>query len=105
MSFIFAYITAPSEVEAQKIAATLVEARLAACANIIPGMTSVYRWQGNIEQRQECVVILKTREKLFRAVEEKVKSLHSDTNPCIVALPVTAASNGFLRWVDAETGG
>lgn len=103
MSVIFTYVTVPSETEAQKISAALVSERLAACANILPGMTSVYRWQGKIETRTETVVILKTQEKLFPALEARVKELHSDETPCIVTLPITAGNAAFLKWIETET--
>lgn len=103
MAVIFVYATASSNTLAQKIAATVVSERLAACANIIPGMKSVYQWQGKIEQRNEIVLILKTQEKLYPALEARVKALHSDETPCIVALPVTAGNADFLQWIQTET--
>jgi periplasmic divalent cation tolerance protein len=104
MSVLFIYVTVPSAIEAEKIAHAVVSEHLAACANIIPGMKSVYRWQGKIEQRDEVVLILKTQEKLFPAVEARVKALHGDETPCIVALPVAMGNEDFLRWIIAETG-
>jgi len=103
MSAIFVYITVPSDTLAQKIAEAVVSERLAACANIIPGMKSLYRWQGKIEQRDEVLLILKTQESLFPVVEARVKALHSDKTPCIVALPVTAGNMDFLKWIQTET--
>src|ERR1700733_14247745 len=99
MSAILVYVTVPSDTLAQKIAEAVVSERLAACANIIPGMKSVYRWEGKIGQRDEVVLILKTQEKLFSAVEARVKALHSDETPCIVALPVTTGNADFLQWI------
>jgi len=75
MPIILLYITVPSAAEAQKIADTVISEHLAACANIIPGMKSLYRWQGKVEQRDETVLILKTKEKLFPAVEARVKNI------------------------------
>lgn len=103
MSVVFIYVTSSSEEEAEAIAASVVRDRLAACANIIRGMTSVYEWQGKLQRRGETVIIFKTRETLFEAVEAKVKELHSDETPCIVALPVSAGRAAFLDWVIAET--
>ena len=103
MPAIFIYVTVPSEAEAQKIAEAVMEARLAACANIIPGMKSLYRWQGKIEQRNEVVLILKTQEKLYPALETRVKALHSDETPCIVALSLTAGNADFMQWILTET--
>lgn len=103
MSAILIYVTVPVDSLAQKIAEAVVSERLAACANIIPGMRSVYRWQGKIRQRAEVVLILKTQEKLFSTVEARVKALHSDETPCIVALPLTAGNEDFMRWIETET--
>ena len=89
---ILIYITTSSETEANKIAEAVVGERLTACANIIPGMTSVYHWEGKLARESEVVLILKTRAELFSAVEARVKALHSYQNPCIVALPLSAGS-------------
>ena len=103
MSAIFIYVTAPSAVEARKIAEVVVTDRLAACANIIPGMRSIYHWQGKIEEADETVIIFKTRATLFQAVEARVKELHKYSAPCIVALPVEQGSAPYLEWIMAET--
>ncbi len=103
MTAIFIYVTVPSDTLAQKIAEAVVSERLAACANIIPGMKSLYRWEGKIEQRAEAVLTFKTQEKLYPAVEARVKALHSDETPCIVALPLTAGNADFLQWIETET--
>lgn len=103
MSAIFIYVTAPSAKEAKKIADAVVADRLAACANILPGMHSVYHWQGKIEEADETVIIFKTRATLFQAVEARVKELHKYSSPCIVALPVEAGHQPYLDWIMAET--
>ncbi len=103
MSAIFIYVTAPSAAEAKKIADAVVADRLAACANIIPGMHSVYHWQGKIEEADETVIIFKTRATLFQAVEARVKELHKYSAPCIVALPVENGSKPYIDWILAET--
>ena len=103
MSGIFIYITAPSEAEAGKIASAVVKERLAACANIIPGMKSVYHWECKVEEGNETVLILKTRAELFPAVEARVKALHSHDTPCIAALPLAAGHQAYLDWIFSET--
>lgn len=103
MSAIFVYVTVPTVAEAKEIAKTVVEDRLAACANILPGMHSIYQWQGKIEQAEECVVLFKTRTTLFQALEACVKEMHKYSNPCIVSLPVTAGSAPYLDWIMNET--
>jgi periplasmic divalent cation tolerance protein len=103
VTVLFVYVTAPSDTLAQKIASAVISERLAACANIIPGMKSVYQWQGKIEQRDEIVLILKTQEKLYPALEARIKTLHNDETPCIVALPITTGNADFLQWIETET--
>jgi periplasmic divalent cation tolerance protein len=103
MDAIFVYITINSPEEARRIGRTLVEERLVACTNLIPGMTSIYRWQGVVEEAQETVIIAKTRAGLFGRLEARVKELHSYDCPCIVAMPVTAGHAPYLEWIAAET--
>lgn len=98
------YMTAASKEDAQAIGTALVEQRLAACANVIDGMISVYRWEGKVQYAAEAVLIAKTREELVPALTEKVKALHSYTCPCVVALPITGGNRAFLDWIAAETG-
>ena len=88
--------------EAERIAAVLVEERLAACVQIMPA-TSVYRWQGAVERAPEHVVHIKTRAALADAVETRVKALHSYTLPELVVLPVAGGSADYLGWARSET--
>jgi periplasmic divalent cation tolerance protein len=97
--FLSVYITASSRDEADKIACMLIEEHLAACANIFPGVLSVYRWQGKIERAEECAIIAKTTSDKFVALQKRVKELHSYECPCIVAWPIVAGSEAFLEWV------
>lgn len=105
MTPIFVYITCASTEEARRIGAALVEARLAACVNILPGMTSLYWWQGRIEEGQETVLIAKTRDTLLDALTTHVKALHSYACPCVVAFPVQAGNADYVAWIEAETAG
>ncbi|HUT97792.1 MAG TPA: divalent-cation tolerance protein CutA [bacterium] len=100
----FIYITCADAAQAEKIARALVEERLAACANILPGVRSIYRWKGNIEEAEEVALIAKTRAGLVDALTERVKALHSYEVPCIVALPITGGNREFLAWIEEETG-
>ncbi|MEI6557581.1 MAG: divalent-cation tolerance protein CutA [Rhodospirillaceae bacterium] len=104
MDMIFVYITAGSPADARTIGRLLVEERLAACVNILDGMTSIYRWQGAIEEGRESVIIAKTRATLFDALAARVKTIHSYTTPCIVELPLGRIDRGYLDWLNAETG-
>jgi periplasmic divalent cation tolerance protein len=103
MTFVFAYVTAGSAEEAQRLARAIVEERLAACANVLPGMRSVYWWEGAVGEAEETVVIFKTRAERFEALAARVKALHSYDCPCVVALPVTAGLPAYLDWIAAES--
>jgi periplasmic divalent cation tolerance protein len=95
-------MTAGSKAEAQKIGKALVESRLAACVNILDNMQSIYRWEQEIQQDTEVVLIAKTTASLVSQLVEKVKTLHSYDCPCIVSLPILDGYPPFLDWVQAE---
>lgn len=98
------YCTCASTEEAGKVAEAVVGQRLAACANIIPGMRSVYWWQGKLEQGEETVLILKTRSDLVEAATEAVKAAHSYSVPCVLPLQVGEGGNpDYIAWLLAET--
>ncbi|WP_316900287.1 divalent-cation tolerance protein CutA [Pseudodesulfovibrio indicus] len=101
----FVYITCASTGEAEAIGAVLVERRLAACANILPGMRSLYWWRGKVERGEEAVLIVKTRTELVDELTAAVKAVHSYEVPCVVALPLTGGNPDFLKWIRDETGG
>ena len=100
---VFVYTTYPSVVEAEKAGKTLVENRLAACVNILPGMVSHYRWQGVLERGEEVVMIVKTRSSLAGPVSTAVKEMHSYATPAILVIPVESVDRGYLDWLTAET--
>jgi periplasmic divalent cation tolerance protein len=97
------YITAGSRDEALKIGCALVEERLAACANLIEGVTSIYRWEGAIQQDAEVALLVKTRMEFVPRLAERVGALHSYDCPCVVALPIEGGNPAFLDWIVAET--
>lgn len=103
MERIMVYITAPDLDVARRIAQALVEERLVACANILPGMESFYRWRGTVQNEREVVLVAKTRLALFDALMARVVALHPYEVPCIVSLPVKQGYEPFLRWIDTET--
>ena len=98
-------ITAPQRSVAEAIAEALVARHHAACVNIIPGLTSVYRWAGRIERDEEWLLIAKTTTAAYAGLEACVLELHPDELPEIVALPVTGGLAGYLAWVDTTTAG
>jgi periplasmic divalent cation tolerance protein len=100
---ILVYTTYPSVVEAENAGRHIVERRLAACVNILPGMVSHYWWQGTIERGEEAVMIIKTRAGLAEAVRDAVKVGHSYTTPAIIVLPIESMDAAYLAWIMAET--
>lgn len=100
---VLVYTTYPSIVEAENAGRAIVEQRLAACVNILPGMVSHYWWQGKIERGEEVVMIFKTRASLAEAVRAAVKAAHSYMTPSILVLPVEAADPDYQAWIMAET--
>ena len=102
MAIHFIYMTAGSKAEAQKIGIALVESRLAACVNILDNMQSIYRWEQEIQQDTEVVLIAKTTDSLVSELIEKVKTLHSYDCPCIVSLPILDGYRPFLNWIRDE---
>lgn len=100
----FVYITCANEAEAVKIGKALVQERLAACANILPGMISCYWWKGEVQEDRETVLVVKSRAALADALTEKVKALHSYEVPCVVFLPIVDGNPDYLKWLGEETG-
>ena len=100
---VFVYTTYPSVVEAERAGRILVERRLCACVNILPGMISLYWWQGAIERGDEVVMIIKTRASLTEAVRTAVKQIHSYTTPAVLVLPIENVDPDYNAWLMAET--
>src|SRR6201995_4497842 len=92
---VFVYTTWPSIVEAEAAGRALVERRLCACINILPGMVSLYWWQGNIDRGEEVVMIIKTRASLAEPVRAAVKQMHSYSTPAILVLPVETVDPAY----------
>jgi periplasmic divalent cation tolerance protein len=103
MAVTFCYVTAGSRDEALSIGRTVVQERLAACANVLDGMTSIYWWQGALEQAGEAALILKTRAELVERLTGRIRELHSYECPCVVALPIAAGNPEYLDWIARET--
>ena len=99
----FVYTTFPSVVEAERTGRALVERRLCACVNILPGMVSYYRWQGAIERGEEAVMIIKTRASLADAASAAVKQMHSYTTPAILVIPLESVDPDYHAWIVAQT--
>jgi periplasmic divalent cation tolerance protein len=97
------YITTQNSGEAQAIGKALIEERLVACVNIIEGIQSMYWWNDSITSDTETLCVAKTKTALIPDVIAKVKTLHSYTCPCVVALPITGGNPEFLAWIARET--
>ena len=94
-------VTCSSAKEARRIARAVVEARLAACANILPGVvTSIYRWKGKVETARERLLLIKTSRKRLAKLREEVSRLHSYEVPEFIALPIAAGSPAYLSWME-----
>ncbi|MEM8943749.1 MAG: divalent-cation tolerance protein CutA [Planctomycetota bacterium] len=100
--FVQVSTTAGTADEAHRIATALVERKLAACVQIIPQAHSIYRWQGEVEQAQESLCLIKTRRTLVGQVEAAIRELHSYDCPEIIVVAIESASASYLRWMDEQ---
>ncbi len=98
-------ITVSSNDEAEKVGATLVEEHLAACVNIMPGIRSIFFWEGKVQDEQELILLCKSTQQLLDKLISRVKELHSYTVPEILALPIIGGSADYLSWVRDTTKG
>lgn len=103
MDVVTVYVTFPHREEAEQLAGRLLDERLVACANLVDGITSIYRWQGKVHHDRECVLLLKTRKSLIEAVTDRVQELHSYDCPAVVAWEMVGGSAAYARWVADET--
>ena len=101
--FLFIFVTAASEQEGGRIAKALVEEGLAASANIIPHIRSIYRWQGKIWDEAETLLIITSREERFERIRSRVKELHSYEVPEIIAIRVDKGDAPYLKWIEEVT--
>ena len=97
-------VTVPTPERAAELARALVGERLAACGNVVPGLRSVYRWEGKVQEDDEALLVLKTTRARFEALRDRVLALHPYDVPEVLALPVEAGSAAYLAWLAAETG-
>ena len=97
--------TCAAEADAERLARALLDARLAACVNVVPGVRSFYRWKGEIESEAEFMLIIKTSRDLFPALLAEIEKLHPYEVPELLALPVLAGAENYLSWLDANLRG
>jgi periplasmic divalent cation tolerance protein len=96
-------VTAPSQDVAQQLAHDLVTERLAACVNVVPGLTSIYAWEGKIEQAEEVLMIIKTHSSCYAALEEHIRAHHPYDTPEIVEISAGRVAPKYWQWVMKET--
>lgn len=98
---IIVLVTCPPD-DASKLANQLVEEGLAACVNLIPNVTSVYRWQGKIENDSETIMIIKSNRSVFTPLQTRIKELHKYDVPEIISLPIEAGHQAYLDWLNGQ---
>jgi periplasmic divalent cation tolerance protein len=103
--FLLVFCTCSSTDEGHRVARLLVEARVAACVNIVPGVESVYRWQGSVETGAEALLVIKTTAAAFPALRERIIEIHSYDVPEVLAIPVADGSAGYLQWLGDQVRG
>lgn len=103
MDSLLIFTNLPDRESALTLARALVDARVAACVNVLGGCTSIYRWQGAVERAEEVPVLIKTRAALYAEVERAIRAGHPYDVPEIVAVPITQGLAAYLEWVAAET--
>jgi periplasmic divalent cation tolerance protein len=96
-------VTTPSAERAAEIARAVVGERLAACGNVVPGLRSIYRWEGKVQEDEEALLVLKTTRARFEALRDRVLALHPYEVPEVLALSVEAGSARYLAWIAGET--
>jgi periplasmic divalent cation tolerance protein len=104
MSVIVVFCTCPDETAAERIGSALVDERLAACVNRIPGIVSTYRWNGEIQRGHEFLLLIKTTSERFDALRERIVELHPYELPEVIAVDVALGHAPYLAWITAETG-
>ena len=102
MDTVMVYMTAGDRTEAERIGRALVETRLAACVNILPGAKSVYEWQGELHKDQELVLLIKTRSDRLAALEVRLLELHPYELPELVVVPLVGGLAPYLSWIETQ---
>jgi periplasmic divalent cation tolerance protein len=101
--YIQVFTTVEKREDADRIASTVVNSRLAACAQILGPIHSTYWWMGKVEEAGEWLLMMKTRQDLFSALEKEIRTVHPYEVPEIIALPIVAGSESYLKWIEEET--
>lgn len=102
--FLVIYCTCPDRSVADLIATAVIEKRLAACVNVMPDITSVYRWQGQVRRDAELLLIIKTHYSMYATLEARIRELHPYEVPEIIALPIVQGARSYLDWITNSVG-
>ncbi len=103
MSATVTFVTCRDAREARRIARTLVRERLAACVNVVPGVTSIYTWEGRVETASECLLLVKSRAARTRRLTARIRELHGYSVPEVITLPIASGNPAYLRWIREST--
>ena len=103
MSETITFSTCKDVRQAHRIARALVKEKLAACVNIVPGVASIYTWEGKVEEGKEVLLVIKSRSALSKKLAARVKALHSYSVPEVVTIPIASGNPDYLRWVREST--
>jgi len=103
--YLIVFVTAPTTDDGRKIAQTLVREKLAACVNILPGIISIYTWEGETCEDHEVLLIIKTRADLFETLSATVQEIHPYDVPEVIAMPLSTGAGDYLHWIDQVTQG
>lgn len=103
MSETLSFSTCKDRRQANRIARALVREKLAACVNVVPGIASIYRWEGKVEEGREVLLLIKSRSSLSKRLAARVKELHSYSVPEVVTIPIASGNPDYLRWVREST--
>lgn len=104
MATFLVYITFPNETEALRLGRELVEKKLAAGINIVPGVHSIYWWQDELRERPECLLLAQVSAQAYGDLENFVLGRHSYQTPCVIAMPIERGNPAFLQWIDSNCG-
>lgn len=99
--YVMIFCTCPDQDSAERIAHHLVANRLVACVNLLPGVRSIYRWQDQIEQAQEHLLLIKTQKTSFERVQQAIEQMHPYEVPEIIAVPIEQGAERYLKWIDS----